>query len=281
MNKPMQNAIDIVTFYDEHPINLAEILSRAKADGLNPDQLTARDLWKWDQDHYGGLEAVDALADALAIGTNTKVIDLCSGMGGPARYLATTRGCAVHGVDLNQSRVDGASELTDRVGLSDRVTFSQADICALPMDDAGFDCAISQEAFLHIENREALLAQCRRVLKPGGKLGFTDWIAGPGLSDEHKLRFANTFAASRIVSTSEYRNLLPNADFEIDEMIDLSGQWREILVERLEMFRSLERDTVARFGQQRHDTYISNYEFFVERIANGHLGGARVVATAC
>ncbi len=276
----MQNAIDIVTFYDEHPINLAEILSRAKADGLNPDHLNARDLWKWDQDHYGGLEAVDALADALSISKESHVIDLCCGMGGPARYLATTRACTIHGVDLNQSRIDGANELTRRVRLGDRVTFSQANICVLPQADASFDCAISQEAFLHIEDRESLLAQCKRVLTPGGRLGFTDWTAGEGLSDEHRQRFARTFAASRIVTPHDYRRLLPQAGFCVDEVIDLSDAWREILQQRLEMFRSLESDTVARFGQQRHDTYIANYEFFVERISAGDLGGARVIATA-
>jgi ubiquinone/menaquinone biosynthesis C-methylase UbiE len=276
----MQNAIDIVTFYDEHPINLTEILSCAKAAGLDPDRLTARDLWRWDQDHYGGLEAVDALADAMSIDADTRVIDLCCGMGGPARYLATTRGCSVHGVDLNQSRVDGANELTRRVQLDELVSFSQANICALPQPDASFDCAISQEAFLHIEDRESLLLQCRRVLKPGGRLGFTDWTAGAGLNEQHRQRFASTFAASRIVSPDDYRRLLPEAGFRVDEIIDLSDAWREILQQRLQMFRSLAHETVAKFGQQRHDTYVANYEFFVDRIAARDLGGARVIATA-
>ncbi len=276
----MQASIDVVTFYDEHPINLQEILSRAVASGLSVDSLTAADLWTWDQDHYGGLAAVDAMAETLQISEATQVIDLCSGLGGPARYLATTHGCRVHGVDLNQTRVDGATELTRRVNLSDLVTFSQADVCKLPMADNRFDCAISQEAFLHIEDRESLLAQCHRVLSSGGKLGFTDWTAGAGLSDEHRLRFANTFAASRIVSVDEYETLLQEAGFRVDSVTDLSELWQDILKDRLRMFRSLEDETVKRFGQSRHDTYISNYEFFVERIASADLGGARIIATA-
>ena len=54
--------------------------------------------------------------------------------------------------------------------------------------------------------------------------------------------------------------------------------WGTILVERLEMFRSLEKETVERFGQERFDTYIRNYEFFVEQITAGALGGGRFVA---
>lgn len=276
----MQTSIDVVTFYDEHPINLAEILSRAQASGLAIDSLTAADLWEWDQDHYGGLSAVDALAEALGVNANSRVIDLCSGMGGPARYLATTIGCHVHGVDLNQTRVDGATELTRRVKLENLVAFSQASACQLPMTDGTFDYAMSQEAFLHIEDRESLLAECRRVLGEGGKLGFTDWIAGKSLSEVHRKRFADTFAASRIVSIDEYKTLLENAGFTIEQTTDLSGLWREILTERLEMFRSLEKDTAARFGQARHDSYITNYEFFVDRITAKDLGGARIIAVA-
>ncbi|OED39876.1 hypothetical protein AB833_13405 [Chromatiales bacterium (ex Bugula neritina AB1)] len=276
----MQSSIDIVTFYDEHPINLSEILSRAKDSGLALDSLKAEDLWRWDQDHYGGLDAVDALLQALEINSRSLVIDLCSGMGGPARYLATKTGCQVHGVDLNASRVDGANELTARVKLDHLVSFSCADICALPVADNSFNCAMSQEAFLHIEDRESLLAQIHRVLEPGSKFGFTDWIAGDSLSESHRERFASTFAAGRIVSADEYTRLLEAAGFRVEGVTDLSALWKKILVERLEMFRSLEKETVEKFGQLRHDTYISNYEFFVERITCSDLGGARIISTA-
>lgn len=270
--------IDIITFYDEHPINRAEILSLASNSGLDIDNLTAADLWPWDQDHYGGLEAVDALAQAVQLHADTRLLDLCCGLGGPARYLASQYGCHVTGADLNQSRVDGATDLTARVGLSERLKFHCADACALPFADASFDTVISQEAFLHIDDREALLAECRRVLPRGGKLAFTDWIAGESLQPQHRSRFANTFSAARIVSTDEYNALLLSAGFGDIIVADLSAQWSQILRERLEMFRSLEAETVKRFGQQRHDTYLSNYEFFVERISRADLGGARVVA---
>jgi len=118
------------------------------------------------------------------------------------------------------------------------------------------------------------------VLADGGKLGFTDWIGGSGLTEDHRARFASTFAAPRICSIDDYRTLLKEAGFQLLQITDLSREWRDILRGRLEMFRSLEQETVSRFGQQRHDTYISNYEFFVARIESGDLGGARVIAQA-
>lgn len=270
--------IDVKTFYDEHPINEVEILSKLAAEGKSTDNLTPADLWPYDQDHYGGLSANDALAAALRIDRQTHVLDLCSGMGGPSRYLATNLGCRVHGVDLNQSRVDGANRLTELVGLPSQVSFSQSDVCNLDFADHTFDRAISQEAFLHVPNKEKLLAECKRVLRSGGALGFTDWSAAASLTPSHRQYFAETFAAERILSRDDYRTILEAVGFVDIEAVDLSAQWQEILRERLEMFRSLEEETVARFGQVRHDTYIHNYEFFVERIGAGDLGGARFVA---
>ena len=157
------NTVDIKTFYNEHPINCGEILARATTAGANANQLRAEDLWAFDQDHYGGLQAVDSLAEALAVNPQSRLLDLCSGLGGPARYIATQYGCNIQGVDLNQSRVDGAIELTRLTGMSGQIKFLQADCCDLPLADASFDTALSQEAFLHIEDREQLMAECRRV----------------------------------------------------------------------------------------------------------------------
>jgi len=276
----MSTKVDVHTLYNEHPINFGEILAKAEAAGANIEQLRAEDLWAFDQDHYGGLQAVDALAQALELDPKTSLLDLCSGMGGPARYIATQYGCQIQGVDLNQSRVDGATELSRLTGLLEQITFVQGDCCELPLANASFDCAMSQEAFLHIENRERLLSECRRVLVDTGKLGFTDWIGSDSLTAVHREKFASTFAAPRICSVDEYHSLLGGARFEVEQVSDLSVEWRQILRARLKMFESLEQETVAWFGQQRHDTYIENYVFFVDRIEVGDLGGARVIARA-
>ncbi|MEM7127329.1 MAG: methyltransferase domain-containing protein [Chloroflexota bacterium] len=270
--------IDIQTFYNEHPINEFEILSKVEARGKSLDALSPSDLYPYDQDHYGGLAANDALATALSISSHSHVLDLCSGMGGPARYLAAKYGCRVHGVELNSSRIVGARKLTELVGLATQVTFSQGNASDLALDLEGFDVAISQEAFLHIPQKEALLAGIFRVLAPSGRLGFTDWTASPTLTATHRTRFVETFAAQRILGQKEYCDILDAAGFKEIEVIDLSANWRVLLHERLEMFRSLEAETVARFGQERHNTYIRNYEFFVACIDGGDLGGSRFVA---
>jgi cyclopropane fatty-acyl-phospholipid synthase-like methyltransferase len=199
-------------------------------------------------------------------------------MGGTSRYLAYRYAVTVLGVDITESRVDGARRLTGMVGLDDKVSYEVADAARLEVADTHFDRAISQEAFLHIPDKEGAVAGCFRALKPGGGFGFTDWIATEALSDDARRFFAGTFAAPRLIGLSDYGAMLEAAGFFGVQAEDLSEDWRVILTDRLEMFRSLESETVSRFGQERFDTYIRNYEFFVEQITAGTLGGARFIA---
>src|SRR5213594_3882000 len=108
----------IIDFYDHHPISEGQVLDAARrARGGVDGRLTADDLFPFDQDHYGGLGAVDALARRVGITAASRVLDICAGLGGPARFLASRRGCRVVGVELNAGRATGMERLTRRVGL--------------------------------------------------------------------------------------------------------------------------------------------------------------------
>ena len=93
----------VVDFYERHPINESQVLEavrrRGRLGGLRPE-----DLFEWDQDHYGGLGAVEALARRAEIGCESLVLDVCAGLGGPARFLAHRYGARVTGIDLTHSR---------------------------------------------------------------------------------------------------------------------------------------------------------------------------------
>ena len=87
--------------------------------------VTVAQLAPLDQFHTRGILATAELATAAGIESSTRVLDLGCGIGGPARYLAATFGCKVTGVDLSPSFIDAARYLTERSGLSDRVTFQR------------------------------------------------------------------------------------------------------------------------------------------------------------
>ncbi|HSE05725.1 MAG TPA: methyltransferase domain-containing protein [Methylomirabilota bacterium] len=268
----------VVDFYDRHPINETQVLEAARARSGAP--LRPEDLWSWDQDHYGGLPAVEALARRAAIVPGMAVLDVCAGLGGPARFLAHRFGVRVTGVDLTHSRCAAATRLTALVRLSPLVRLVRADAQVLPFRARVFDAAVSQEGLLHVPDKDAVLAECARVLKPGGRLAFSDWIAHPRLEDNERRRLHEWMAAVTLQGIAGYRARLARAGFHGIEAEDLSAEWIGILRERLRMYRALREPTIARLGLARYDEYNQLYAFFVGLVEAGKLGGARFSATA-
>jgi SAM-dependent methyltransferase len=271
----------VIDFYDRHPISEQQVLTALRR-RRPPDAGPPRpdDLFDLDQDHYGGLAAVDVLASRAGITERSRVLDVCAGLAGPARFLASRRGCRVVALELNPGRAAGAARLTRLVGLAGRVRVVRGDARALPFGRACFDAGLSQEALLHIDDKAAVLEGCRRVLVDGGRLAFTDWIAHPTLGDRERARLWDWMAATTLQTLAGYRTLLGRAGFTGVEAEDVSDEWRRILRERLEMYRALRRDTVARLGEGRYREYDQLYAFFVGLVEAGKLGGGRFSATA-
>jgi SAM-dependent methyltransferase len=161
------------------------------------------------------------------------------------------------------------------VGLAGRVASVRGDARWLPFGDASFDACISQEAFLHIADKPAILAGCRRVLQPGGRLAFSDWVALPRLADRERERLSEWMAAKTLQTLDGYRTLLGRAGFAWAEVEDVTPEWAPLLRERLAMYRRLRPDTVARLGEARYGEYDQLYAFFVGLIEDGKLGGGR------
>ena len=266
-------------FYDDHPITESQILSAVSERGrVGP--LDADDLFDFDQDHYGGVGAVDALATRARIDARSRVLDVCAGLAGPARFIASRRGCRVLAVELHAGRAAGAQRLTALVRLGDRVRVVRGDAARLPVRSGAFDACISQEALLHIDDKRGVLAECRRVLRVGGRLAFSDWIARPRLGDLERARLWDWMAATTLQTPQSYRALLGAVGFAGIEAEDLTDDWRRILRGRLEMYRGLHHAHVRRVGEHRYEKFLEVYSFFARLVEDGKLGGGRFTATA-
>jgi len=265
----------VVAFYDTHPINERQILDKLDRDGVDPAALTQDILQAYDQDHYGGVAANDALAAAARIDKDCHVLDVCCGMGGPARYLAHTHGCRVTGIDLAESRIEGARRLTRMAGLDGQVTLRTGNALDLPFADASFDVVISQEAFCHIPDKVRLIGQCARVLKPGGRMAFTDILITDTTRAETLARLEREMAFRDLGSVQTYREAFEQAGCPDWEVEDLGAEWRDILMERLAMYRSLRDQTIERFGEAHYARWDQAYGFFVGLYETGELGGGR------
>src|SRR3984957_12252554 len=157
---------------------LERILAALVEAGKDLDQLTIDDLAPVDEFHSRRRLATQELAAMLAPSATDHVIDIGSGLGGPSRYVATTYGCRVSGIDLTPEFVETAVALTARVGLSDRVDFRVGSALDLPFADGRFACAWSQNVAMNIADRPRYYAEMHRVLRPGGRLAMQDVAKG-------------------------------------------------------------------------------------------------------
>jgi len=160
------------------------------------------------------------------------------------------------------------------------VMITQGNAVALPFADRSFDACLSQEAFLHIGDKAAVLGECHRVLRPDGRVAFTDWISHPRLGDGERRRLEEWMAATNLPTLQTYRTLIGRAGFAAVEAEDISDEWRPILRSRFEMYRALRDDVIARFGEAWFQDYLQVYGFFVGLVEDGKLGGARFSGTS-
>lgn len=279
MTTEIRSAID---FYERHPISADIIKARLLAARGNLTGISPDELFPHDQDHYGGLDANDALAQRARIepgkAADLRVADFCAGLGGPARYLAHRYGADVTGIELTPARVKGAAELTALAGLSDRVRVIEGNVMAVPLGDDSVDVVVSQEALLHVPDKSKALAEAHRILKSGGRLAFTDWVAHKPLGkDDAELMWAG-MAATNLYDIPAYKTLVEAAGFTVTSVDDLTADWAEILKVRLAMYRKLRGETLAAGTVSGHDAFYESYVRFVELVSDGALGGARFAA---
>jgi SAM-dependent methyltransferase len=265
-------------FYERHPISSQIILEKLAAARGTLDDLRPEELFPHDQDRYGGLAANDALAKCARIYAGTRVVDLCAGLGGPARYLAHRYGALVVGIELTPARVMGAAELTRRVGLDSKVRIIEGDVMALPLPNSGQDAVISQEALLHVPDLALALAEAYRVLRPGGRIAFTNWIAHQPLSAADKRLLWDGMAAATLISIDRHAELLRNAGFEVETIDDETDAWGLILAERLRMYQKLRLEAERAGTPAGHDDFYRSYVLFVELVQKKIMGGARFSA---
>jgi len=155
------------------------IVDALRLDGKDPARLTIDDLQMVDEVHSRGRETTVEVAGLTPIGAADRVLDVGCGLGGPARYLASTIGCRVTGIDLTTAFVEAGNRLTDLLGLSQRVHAEVGNALAMPFADASFDIAWTIQVQMSIADKARLYREIRRVLRPGGRLVFQDIVRGP------------------------------------------------------------------------------------------------------
>ncbi len=208
------------------------ILDTLRAAGKDVDRLTATDLSSVDEFHLGWRDATIAFAKDLRLATGARVLDIGSGVGGPARYFAEARGCRVTGIDLTPEFVQVANALTRRCGLADKAEFREANAAGLMFEDAVFDTTTMIHVGMNIPDKAAVFTEVRRVLKPGGKFGVYDVMRAKDGEVPYPMPWARTTETSFLETPAAYQRLLAHAGFEIESETDRSAFVKDLAQKR-------------------------------------------------
>lgn len=176
------------------------------------------------QNSWLTVDEYDRFLSWLRLTAEHHVLEVASGSGGPALYLAKTTGCRVTGIDANENGVATAAQMSARSSQAPRVQFTVADANArLPFGDNTFDALVCIDSMNHFPDRLAVFREWNRVLRAGQRALFTDpvVITGPVTNDELALR--SSIGLFLFVPPGVNERLIEAAGLELVQQEDVTG----------------------------------------------------------
>jgi ubiquinone/menaquinone biosynthesis C-methylase UbiE len=239
-------------------------------------------LWEMlmgEEIHVGGAKETEILAQKIKITGDLHILDVCSALGGPARHLAKKYGCKVTGLDATKKMFDEAVKRTERDGLTTLVSYKLADSLNMPFEKETFDVVWGQDAWCYVTDKRKLLCEAVRVIKPGGKIAFTDWIQVGNMSED-EWKSLNEFMVFPYMETLEgYKKLLEETGFEVLEMEDLSSDFAKYCHIYQDMLRNELKDgIVEKYGIELFKVADSGLNMWVLAANEGKVGRGMWIA---
>lgn len=210
---------DVAGHYSREGL-LERLNAALREDGVDPERPSIETLAPYDQFHGRGLEATRQVAELMPARAGDHLLDIGSGIGGPARWFARRFGCRVTGIDLTAEFCEVARHLTRLLGMEDRVRFELGNALAMPFGDASFDGAYSMNVSMNIADKAGFYREIRRVLKPGAWLALSEIARGSGGELGYPTPWAASAKTSFLSTPEETRRGLVEAGFEVLRLED-------------------------------------------------------------
>lgn len=189
---------------------IREGLAELGVEPTRPDEMPP-----FDELHIGGAAATEALMAQVPLAPGMEVLDIGSGLGGTARYVVRRCGATVTGIDLTEELVETARALSGMVGLGEATRFEVASALDLPFEDARFDVALLIHVSMNIADKARLLAEARRVLKPGGTIALYEVMRTGEGEVVYPVPWAMDAETSFLATPDEYREAAEAAGFAV------------------------------------------------------------------
>ena len=223
----------------------------------------------------------DRFLSRLGLRASTRLLDVGCGSGGPTLYVARRMGCQVVGVELSAEAVAEATRLAREASLETCSRFLEADASErLPLEDGTFDALICIDVINHLPDRARVVGDWARVLRPGGRLLFTDPVVITGILDSEELAIRTSIGYFLFVPPGENERLLAAAGLTVvdvedttDHLAEIAGRRHDARAARVEALREIE-GRAAFDGRQRffdvvaklaHDRRLSRFAYTAEK----------------
>ncbi len=239
-------------------------------------------LWEMlmgEQVHAGGEKETTILAERAGIRKNTTVLDVCSALGGPARQLARTYGCKVTGLDATPKMVDEAIARTAKEGLTSLVTYQLGTGLDMPFKAATFDVVWGQDAWCYVTDKERLLSEVCRVLKPRGIIAFTDWLQTGDMTEKEWSDLNGFMAFPYLETMAGYKEMLTKLGCAIKETEDVSRDFARHCHIYYDMLTTkLKSGIIKGYGPELYQQAEDGLQKWMKAADEGKVGRGRLIA---
>ena len=242
------------------------------------DLLDTSQLASFDQLHYHGVDAVQYAVDSMGMTDRSRVLEIGSGFGGPARHIAKQAQCRVTALELQPDQNRVARELTERCGLSSFLDHRCGDFMETDWKDETYDAIVSWLAIYHIPDRKRLLEISSGLLDMNGLFFTEDLFCRQNLEPEQKEMLSAGLYAAHLPDFDTYLKEFHGAGFEIIEARDMSEDWAEFTSRRLEDYRSCRDRHIRVHNRDTYEAMENFYSFVNGYFVSGKLGGIRLLA---
>ncbi|NQT03188.1 MAG: methyltransferase domain-containing protein [Planctomycetes bacterium] len=242
-------------------------------------------LWELimgEQIHIGGFASSMDLADKAGIGSGVKGVDFCCCNGAGMRFLVRFRDVAhMQGVDVTEKVVEQGRLRCEQEGLSGKIEFTLADVCDSGLTGSSVDFIWGEDAWCYVVDKEKLISEAARIVKPGGVIAFTDWIEGEaGLSDTEAKRFLAFMKFPNVQDLEGYGNLLVANDCEVITAADTGrfGPHVDLYLNMLNMQLTYDALKIIGFNSELMQSMGAEMVFMQELAHAGKIAQGLLVA---
>ena len=242
-------------------------------------QPTVEELSDFDHLHYNGISTVEKAISKTNINAKSIVLDIGSGIGGPARYIASKTKAKIYAVEIQSELNNIGLALTNDYKLKKYIKHLKADILEYDFSEKYFDNIVSWLALYHIPERPKLLKKLYSLLKKDGYFYTEDFFLNSSIKEKDKKILSQSFHANHLVEYEIYLKELKDSGFKILEVTDLSKDWKQFTQKRFFDYKK----NIKKYLEIHDATTVKNvlkfYELAYKLLLEKRIGGIRYICS--